>query len=276
MTNIRLCCGDKADRPYLFKNVCINVYSIEEICYLFALNPFMITNDIINNELIDWIDDSLNLKELASFLRMAKKRGASVSEFVSTIMKYVGFCDDDELKEIEHALKNCSGLTEIERRMQQADYLLQNGRIEAAIEDYEEVLSALPDVENVIKPKIYRNMGCAYAKMFMFDIAGRYLKRAYDLAPSDELGIMYLTALRIYYSNERYLNYISEHSEWNNISLKVEKKIDRIMGDFEGSQESIMLNALNIYKDEGNVSSYYEEIDRVIAGMKDDYIKSLS
>lgn len=275
MTNIRLCCGNQATRPYHFNNVCVNVYSIEEICYLFAQNPFMITSDIINSELISWIDEELNLKELSSFLRMAQKRGATVSEFVSTIMKYVGFCDEDEIKEVETSLKMTSGLSEIERRIQQADYLLTNGRIEAAIEDYEEILSSLPDVDNVIKPKIYRNMGCAYAKMFMFDIAGRYLKRAYDLAPSDELGIMYLTALRIYYSNERYLGYITDHPEWNNLSLKVEKKIERIMGDFEGSRESIMLNALSIYKDEGNVASYYEEIDKVIAGMKEDYIKSL-
>ena len=32
-----------------------------------------------------------------------------------------------------------------------------------------------------------------------------------------------------------------------------------------------MLSALKIYKDEGNVASYYEEIDKIISGKKDAY-----
>lgn len=32
-----------------------------------------------------------------------------------------------------------------------------------------------------------------------------------------------------------------------------------------------MLSALEIYKDEGNVASYYDEIDKIISEKKDEY-----
>ena len=49
------------------------------------------------------------------------------------------------------------------------------------------------------------------------------------------------------------------------------QKLEKAKGEFEASQDNRMLSALKIYKDEGNVASYYEEIDKIISGKKDAY-----
>lgn len=275
MSKLRLCTGDYATTPYYLNNACMNIYSIEEFCYLIALNPFLITGDLMCEELVSFIETECHLVELAENLRKLFRKGSQIGEFIDMILDYVNFCDAEERSVIRATLKSNTGLNDLERKKHQADYLLKNEKYEAAIEEYETLLNRLPEVESSLKPLIYQNMGYAYAKLFMFDIAAKYLKRAYDMTRDIEIGTMYLSAVRLFLSDEKYLNLISEHTELHEASLKVEKKIKNVLGDFEGSRESIMLNALSIYKNEGNVASYYDEIDNVISGMKEDYLKQV-
>lgn len=275
MSELRLCTGNRTKEPFFLHNVCMNIYSIEELCYLFALNPFMITSDIMNEDLVKWIEVDCNLKELADLLKPLFKKGSQTGDFVNIILDYVNFCDEDERVIINETLKSNSGLNDLERKKNQIDYLLKNGRYEMAIEEYEALLNVVPNVDNVLRPKIYLNIAYAYIKLFMFDVAAKYYKRAYEILHTDEVAIMYLCAERLYLREDKYIAFISNEPELKEVSLKLENKLNKILGDFEGSQESIMLNALSIYKDEGNVSSYYAEIDKVIAGMKEDYIKQV-
>lgn len=53
--------------------------------------------------------------------------------------------------------------------------------------------------------------------------------------------------------------------------MEVEKLLERVRGTFETTRENRMLSALEIYKDEGNVASYYDEIDKIISEKKDEY-----
>lgn len=276
MTLVRMCVGKYADKPYFFKDVCTNIYSIEELCYLFALNPFVINKNILSEELISFIENELELPELSLSLRKLIKKGCQISEYVMTILRYANFCDEDELKSIESTIRSNVGLSEFEQKKNQADYLLRNSRYESAIEEYEKLLGILPAVENSLKPKIFHNIGFAYAHLFMFEIASKYFKRAFDISRNNTSGLLFLSSLRMSIPDDRYLTFLSSHPEYHELSLLLEKNMRLLEENYEGSRESIMLNALNIYKDEGNVSSYYEEIDRVISGLKEDYLLQTS
>ena len=59
-------------------------------------------------------------------------------------------------------------------------------------------------------------------------------------------------------------------------TVKVEKLYEMARGQFEATRENRMLSALKIYRDEGNTGSYYEEIDKIIARLKDDYRASVA
>jgi len=276
MSNIRMCIGSYAQTPYYYSDVCMNIYSIEELCYLFVLNPFVINVRLMSDELVEFIDKELNISDLAESLRRLRKKGAQLSEFVTAILDYTKFCDEDELKSIIQTIQSNVGLSEFAQKKNQADYLVRNKRYESAIEEYEKLLNILPDVESEIKPKIYHNIAYAYSHMFMFEIAAKYFKRAYDLSKDKNSGLLFLSSLRMSLSDDRYLSFVSEHTEYYELSLMLEKRMRLLEENYEGSQESIMLNALNIYKDEGNVSSYYDEIDKVINGLKEDYLSQIS
>ena len=48
VSRVLICTGKYANEPYHLEKVCVNVYCVEELCYLFANNPFMINTEIRN------------------------------------------------------------------------------------------------------------------------------------------------------------------------------------------------------------------------------------
>lgn len=91
------------------------------------------------------------------------------------------------------------------------------------------------------------------------------------MSGQEESGIQYLAAKRLQLHENAYIAFLAEHGEYYELSLKVEKLTQAAVGEFETTQESRMLTALKIYKEEGNVASYYDEIDKIISRKKDEY-----
>ena len=266
-----LCTGKYAQKPYYCSKVCVYVYCVEELCFLFASNPFVIDNDIMDKELARWIDEECGLADLGHQLLLLFNRGSQPGIFVNTILDYVNYCTPRQRAKIEEVLKSSAGLNDYERKKKQADYLLKNHRNRMALNEYERLSRELPEAESALKPSIYHNMGVAYAGFFMFDMAARYFKKAYDMSGNTESGVQFLAAKRLSLHEEAYVAFIAEHGEYHELSLQVEKRLMDAKGQFEASEEKRMMSALGIYKDEGNVASYYEEIDKQITVLKDEY-----
>lgn len=273
MGRVLVCTGNYAEEPFFFSNICVNVYCVEELCFLFAKNPFMINTDVMDKKLIEWLEKQCGLTELAQKLSASIKKGIQAGEFVDIILNYVNYCTESEKSEIDYVLQSSAGLNEFERRRKQADYLMQNKRYQMALNEYENLNRDLPETESDLRPVIYHNMGYAYAALFMFDVAAKYYKRAYEMTTDAASGMQYLASLRVYMSEEEYISFIADHPEYHALSMMLEKKINAAKGEFEASRENRMLSALKIYKEEGNVASYYEEMDKIIYRLKDEYLQ---
>ena len=238
VSRVLICTGKYANEPYHLEKVCVNVYCVEELCYLFANNPFMINTEIMDKHLPEWLREQCGLPELADRLTLVMKKGIQAGEFVDIIIDYVNYCTEAEIARMDEILKSNAGLNDFERKKKQADYLLQNNRHLMALREYEDLNRELPDTENALRPAIYHNMGYAYAGLFMFDIAAKYYKRAYEMSKDEESGVQYLSSLRSYLSEEEYIRFIAEHSEYHELSLELEKKITTAKGEFEASREN--------------------------------------
>lgn len=271
MGRIILCTGKYAKNPYCIESVCVNVYCVEELCYLFASNPFMINREIMDKRLAEWLDQECGLTELSHQLLNLLHKGSQPGIFVSVILDYVNYCTSEEKKKIEDVLQSNAGLNDYERQKKQIDFLLKKQKPRLAVEEYENLLRQLPETESSLKPGICHNIGVAYTSLFQFEMAAKYFKRAYDMTGNEESGIQYLASQRMHLRENAYIAFIAEHGEYHDLSLKVEKRLEAAKGQFEASQENRMLTALKIYKDEGNVASYYEEIDKIISKKKDEY-----
>ena len=50
--------------PYYIENISTNIYSIEELCYYFYHNIYLLDETILNEHLCDWIRKELGLERL--------------------------------------------------------------------------------------------------------------------------------------------------------------------------------------------------------------------
>ena len=271
MGRMLLCMGKYAKNPYHFESLCVNVYCVEELCWLFASNPFMITRDIMDRNLAVWLDTECGLAELGHQLLNLFNRGIQPGIFVGTILDYVNYCTPEEKKKIEDVVQSNAGLTDYERLKKQADFLLKNHRCQMALDEYDQLCRQLPESESALKPSIFHNMGTAYGELFQFGMAAKYFMRAYEMTGNKASGLQYLAAQRLGMAEGDYVAFIAEHGELHGLSLELEKLLEGAKGKFEASQDSRMLTALKIYKDEGNETSYLKEIDRIISKKKNEY-----
>ncbi len=275
MGNVLLCTGRYAENPYHIDSICVNVYCVEELCYLFASNPFMIDAGIMDRELAQWLADECGLMDLSHQLLTLFQRGSQPGIFVDTILDYVNYCSEEERQKIDRVLKDNVGLTPFEKQKKQGDFLMQNERYQLAFNEYDKLLLQLPEGERDLRSQLYHNMGVACGNLFQFENAAKYFKKAYELSGREESGIQYLVAVRSRISEGEYVSFIADNGQYYELSLKVEKRYEAAREQFEATRENRMLSALKIYKEEGNISSYYEEIDKIIAEIKDQYRESV-
>ena len=70
-----------------------------------------------------------------------------------------------------------------------------------------------------------QNMGCAQAKLFLFEKAAVSFEQASRLGGDPDSLLSYLAAMRLHLKEQEYLNFLTEHPEYYETSLELEKLV---------------------------------------------------
>lgn len=276
MSRIILGTGRYADSPFYVEKFYVNLYSVEELCYLLVEKAELLDQDIMQRELVRWLDEQCGLNQLAHTLYSLLNQNGSTAAFVGTILEYVNLYPAETTSQTEQIIRNNEGLNPYERGKAKADYMLQSRKYYTALKQYYSLLGQIPETENLLRAGIMHNMGVTCAKLFMFRQAADCFLQAYETDGNEDSLELYLAALRMHYDDKDYVNYIAGHPEYHNVSLKVERQMDRAYGQFEGTDENRMLFTLQVFKEEGNGTAgsdvqYYQEIEKLTTGLKESY-----
>ena len=281
MSQIILGTGAFAEKPYYVDKFYVNLYSVEELCYLFVEKAELLDEDIMRRDLVQWLEEQCGLDQLAHTLYSLLNQKGSTVAFAGTILEYVNLYPPEMIERTEQIIRNNDGLNPYERGKAKADYMLQNRKYYMALRQYYSLLARIPETDGVIRAGILHNMGVACAKLFMFRQAADRFLEAYESDRNEESLELYLAALRMHYEDKEYVAYIADHSEYHDVSLRVEKKMERSYGQFEGTDENRMLFTLQVFKEEGSGTAgsdvqYYQEIEKLTAGLKEAYREYVS
>lgn len=271
MGRILLCVGRYAEKPYFVDKIYVNVYSVEELCYCLMQDVYLLDSDFMDRRLLTWLSEECGLLELTDKLEGMIKKECSASDFTGAILRYAGYGSEEEIRRTEDSLKNSTGLTVYEKRKMRADYFMENRKYAAALKLYDTLTQELPETDKEGKAAVYHNRGVAYAELFQFENAAASFKQAYELSGGEEAYVEYLAASRMWMEETDYVDFVSAQPENYELSLKVEQMVDDTAKQFEGTQESRMLFTLKVCKEEGNAVSYYDEIERITNGLKEQY-----
>jgi tetratricopeptide (TPR) repeat protein len=253
-----LATGACADTPYDFPRILLRVFSVEELCYLFKTNPFILDAAIIDRALIAWLEHECQLPELARQLSAIQRKNPNgVGEFVAAILNYTCYLTAEENEQIKEILDGNINVSIYEKEINRADYLLEKGKYQYARQAYENVLNVIPDGERLLSARIYHNRSVALARMFMFEQAAAGFLTAFEMNGLPETGRSYLACIRLSQSDTEYIRFISERPAFRDFSLEI---------------EDIYIQALKGYN--GKDTPAYRDLERVVAAIKRDYRNS--
>ncbi|MBQ8591363.1 MAG: hypothetical protein IJ485_01230 [Lachnospiraceae bacterium] len=261
--------GNCTDYPYYIEYAAVNVYSIEELCYCLYENAFLLTQDIVSRQLVDWIGEYCGLTELAEDLYPCLNVSDSLDTFVTMILEYTAYYPAEKIHAIHTFLKQNEKLPPIEKKTLYADYLLQNQKYTAAIKEYQ-LLCEMTDEEERLG-SIYHNAGVAYAGLFLFEEAASYFEKAYRTAGHMESYRQYLAAKRLLLSEQDYILFIAERKEAYDTSLLLERQIEQLQEKWKDSPRKKQFAELARTKAERGSGRGYALMDEMTEQIKTEY-----
>lgn len=141
MSGYILCQVKRAKLPYYIDNISTNIYSIEELCFYFYHNIYLLDSTILNEELCFWIRDQLGLKKLADNLyKHLDDDDMKVGDFILPVFKEINYLSLEEFRKLNQQIQQLAKEPEVLRQKRKGDYLMEHGKYVNAIKVYQKAL----------------------------------------------------------------------------------------------------------------------------------------
>lgn len=249
MGSLILCYKRKAKQPYEITRIHRKIFTIEELCYYLCNNVYLIDYTIMNEQLCDWLEEELELTELAQHLRQSFKQHGSVEQFVLTILSYASIYTATELRRIQNVLERLKNQKEIERRKYKADNLLESGAVKPAILIYQSIIHGNHDdsVDGKFYGKVYGCLGAAYGRMFLYEEAAKMYEAAFQICEEDSMRKAYLYCCKKFMNEQTYKALL----ENNEVYQFVDEELETEIREFENHSKPVWKeDALSEWKEQ--------------------------
>lgn len=204
MSGYILCQVRKAEKPFFIENISTNIYSIEELCYYFYNNLYLIDSSLINQKLCTWIEEELELPKLAAKLRPYIGREAGLEEVLYPVFKEINYLAYEELRSLNARIETRNAEAEEIREKRKGDALMENRMYVNAIRVYQKLIEKedAATISDEMRERIFHNQGCAYSYLFQMDKALDCFWMAWQVKKSEEALKTYLLAYRSVHTQE--------------------------------------------------------------------------
>ena len=252
MGELILCNQNMAAFPYYVEEAAIGVYSLEELSYYICHNVYLLRSDFMNEDLCNWLERELKLKDAADALREIVRKGGTLSEFVTCLLSQSGYCDRMQIAQIAQQIAELEHKSEYECSKIRADRYVTNGRYAAAVSAYRALLADQEAENPILVGNVWHNMGKAYTGLFRFREAADCYRKAYGLNENPESLRECLYAYRCLHDDDGFRNTaaewahrLSELSRTEEIR-QFEEQVDGLFAD---GQEDEIAGMLAEWKD---------------------------
>lgn len=271
MNNVFLCVGKYAKKPFYVKFSDFSLYSIEELCYYFIDKIYLLDEEIMSFELVEWIRTECGMEELADELDSFVRRHVSLAAFVTTILAKTGIYDENVVKKVDRILKEQVTLTPFERQKKRAEYYYQTGRFRQALLIYLDLLAETPKEETVKRSMLYYNIASIYAMDFHFEQAAEYYGEAYKLNAGRQTRQAFILANKKAMTDFDYGAFMREHEDWYEDFAAVEELCKNSEEAWQHSREKQLLDDMEKSKETGQMQIFYQKQGDLIRSLKEDY-----
>lgn len=182
MGALLLCNRPIAAMPYYIEELSLNIYSLEELCYVIEHHPFLIDEGFLDDELILWIEREVGEGALAESLRQSLRKEQSITKLVEAILNATGYLSYDAGTRIISQIREMQHKSVFERRKMRADRYVENKKYINALLEYRRILQMEEECKKnpVVCGNIWHNQGTVFARLFLFREARECFEKAYQ------------------------------------------------------------------------------------------------
>ena len=230
MGSIILCHKKKARNAYEISRIQRRIYTMEELCYYMCNHLYLIDYTIMNQKLCDWLEEELELKELADNLRQTIAQNGSAEQFVVTILAHSSIYTTAELKQIQDILEKLKNQKPIEKQKYKADNLLESGAVNQAILIYQSIVQDEIDesVDKKFYGRVYGCLGTAYGRMFLYQEAAKMYEAAFQICEDVSMLEAYLYACSKYMTKKEYQDMLDRSQIYQKIHMDTQSKLEEM------------------------------------------------
>ena len=226
-----LCRQEPVKHPFYIERLGIHIYSSQELCYVIYNNPLLVLEDFIDEALLTFIREELDMEFLAARLEKWRRSGENNDEQLLIILQECDYYTAIEINRFRQHILMIRKMHPADFEKAKADYIFQQKQYGKAILAYEKILEFPKDhfVNDIFMGKIWNNLGTAYARMFQPEKAYQAFDKAYLLTKDQAVlqRIYYLSIMNPELSQkERYQSLMTEELKrvWD---VELEKAKDK-------------------------------------------------
>lgn len=276
MGKIILCKGRTATEPYRFPISNAAVFSIEELSLYLYEHIFELYEDLLTDELIQWVEDELEMTELAKKLADLKENGNNLVDIIVTILCSNDYYTEREIKELVNIMDQIMNLPKKERKKIKGDQLLKYKMYAYAIAEYHSLLYEEKEkLSNQEFGIILHNLAVAHIHVSSYREAALEFKRAYSLTQNTESLHQYLLALLLSGQQEQAEKEIEYYELGEQYFKKLTEEIMRHRVQAVQQKEYQEICKMAYRKEDGKKNEFYQEVDLNLYEWKQEYRKQI-
>lgn len=174
-----LSCKKTSGIPYRLKELDLNIYSLEELCYFIFNFAVLISRNFINNNLLDYLDHELDMHDLVEILTNDMKENKRMETMLIDILKYSNYYSDKDIAQFIAEIEKLKKINQDEQLEKAGDTLKDLNKLERAIRAYEKIKN---------KPRsLIIKIANIYGRLQMFDKAILYYEQANSISSDDDV-----------------------------------------------------------------------------------------
>lgn len=184
-----LCRQEPVTHPFYFEELGVRLFSSQELCYVIYHNPLLVLDKFVNQRLIDFIRDDLDMALLAAKLVNMQQEEEEDEELLVTILHECDYYCGAEINQFRQKLVSYKRMSEADYLKEKGDFLFTGKQYGKAVYEYQKILELKKGSrgEAAFMAKVYNNLGASYGRLFMMEKAYYSFLKSFELVKNQEV-----------------------------------------------------------------------------------------
>lgn len=191
------CRQETVKHPFYMELLGIHLFSSQELSYVIYHNPLLVLDGFVDDSLLDFLRDELNMGFLALKIERWLKSSENPDDVLVMLLQECDYYTTAEIAGFRQQLQALRKLPPAEFKKQKADSLFAVSQYGKARRLYYELLEEADTMSGLFAGQLWHNIGTCYARMFYLQKAFQAYQKAFAATRDSRMleKLYYLTRL---------------------------------------------------------------------------------